>query len=298
MKTLLVTGGTGFIGREVCRHALAEGYRVRVLTRNPGAASTLLPGTTTVAAAAQAFEQPVDVVVNLAGEPLVGRWTARRKQRFHDSRVGLTESLVNAAEQSGHWPGVVVSGSAIGYYGPNGDQALVESSPAVDSFSHRLCSAWESAAEGFAAGGARLVLLRTGIVLDREGGALARMLPPFRLGLGGAIGSGRQWMSWIAREDLVSLIFHAIDNDRVSGPLNGTAPFPETNRDFTRTLARQLQRPTLLPMPAWAARLAFGEMADELLLASQKVLPAQAEQTGFGFRHPRLSSALAAMLAR
>lgn len=298
MKTLLITGGTGFIGRVVCRCAMEAGYRVRVLSRNPGEASRLLPGATAFSAIDQAFAEPADVLVNLAGEPLVGRWTDQRKQAFFDSRVALTEGLVAAAGNSGHWPQTVISGSAIGFYGSNGDTPLDESSPGVDCFSHRLCAAWERAAHPFADKGARLVLLRTGIVLDREGGALQRMLPPFRMGLGGRIGSGRQWMSWVTRSDLVSLILHAIDHDGVEGPLNGTAPEPVSNRDFTRALARQLHRPAFMSMPAPLVRLAFGEMADELLLASQKVLPGLALSTGFGFGQATLLQALGDLLER
>lgn len=291
MKTLLITGGTGFIGREVCRQALASGYRVRVLSRNPDKAKRLLPGVSTFSAIDQAFTEPVDILINLAGAPLISRWTARRKQVIFDSRVGLTEQLVVAA-CAGHSPRTVISGSAVGFYGPHGDVALDESSPGVDSFSHRLCAAWERAARPFGDQGARLVWLRTGVVIDRGGAILQRMLPPFRMGLGGRIGQGDQWMSWVSRSDLVSLIFYAIDHDSVEGPLNGTAPEPVSNRDFTNMLARELRLPSFMAVPAPMARLVFGEMADELLLVDQRVLPGRALSTGFRFGHMSLPQAL------
>lgn len=298
MKTLLITGGTGFIGRVVCQRALAAGYRVTVLSRTPGEACRQLPGVTAFSDISQAFSEPVDVLVNLAGESLFTRWTASRKKAFYESRVELTRQLVASAERSGFWPGIVISGSAVGFYGPdNGDKRLSESSPGVDSFSHQLCHAWEQAASGFAKRGARVVTLRTGIVLDEDGGALRTMLLPFRLGLAGRIGSGEQWMSWITRSDHVSMIFHAIEHEDLEGPLNATAPEPVTNKAFTQALARQLHRPAVVPLPAIMVRVILGEMGDELLLASQRVLPVKALDSGFQFEHPTLAQALSAVLS-
>lgn len=299
MKSLLVTGGTGFIGRMLCQRALAAGYRVKVLSRNPGEASRQLPGITAFSKISQAFSEPVDVVVNLAGESLFTRWTTSRKKAFYESRVELTRQLVSSAKRTGLWPATVISGSAVGFYGPaNGDTRLSESSPGVDSFSHQLCNAWEQAALGFARQGTRVVLLRTGIVLDSQGGALRTMLLPFRLGLAGRIGSGEQWMSWITRADHVSMIFHVMGHETLEGPLNATAPEPVTNQQFTETLARQLHRPAVIPLPAGVVRLLMGEMGDELLLASQRVLPIKAVERGFQFEHPTLPQALRAVLAR
>lgn len=298
MKTLLITGGTGFIGRMLTQRALAAGYRVRVLSRDPDKARRQLPGISAFSDIGQAFAEPADVLVNLAGESLFARWTEARKKAFYDSRIGLTRQLVASAERHGRWPDTVISGSAVGFYGPdNGDARLTESSPGVDSFSHQLCHAWEQAASDFAREGSRLVLLRTGIVLDKEGGALRTMLLPFRLGLAGRIGSGRQWMSWISRTDHVSLMLYAMEHEQLEGPLNATAPEPVTNREFTQTLARQLRRPALIPLPAPVVRGVLGEMGDELLLASQRVVPAKALESGFRFEHPTLTQALRTALA-
>ena len=298
MKNLLITGGTGFIGRMLTQRALAAGYRVRVLSRNPEKARRQLPGVSAFSDISQAFSEPTDVLVNLAGESLFARWSESRKKAFYDSRVGLTRQLVASAERHGLWPDTVISGSAVGFYGPdNGDARLTEDSPGVDSFSHQLCHAWEQAASGFARGGSRLVLLRTGIVLDKEGGALRTMLLPFRLGLAGRIGSGRQWMSWISRADHVNLMLYAMEHAHLEGPLNATAPEPATNHEFTQTLARQLRRPALIPLPAAVVRVALGEMGEELLLASQRVVPAKALDSGFRFEHPTLAQALSAALA-
>jgi uncharacterized protein (TIGR01777 family) len=193
-------------------------------------------------------------------------------------------------------PSVVVSGSAVGWYGSRGDESLTESSPAAPAFTHRVCEAWEREAMAIASLGPRVVLLRTGLVLGVEGGLLARLLMPFEFGLGGRIGSGRQWMSWISRDDLVRLICHAIATPSLNGPVNGTAPEPVRNADFAASLARQLRRPAILPLPALPLRRLGGDFAEEMLLGGQRVLPEKALASGFTFRHARLDSALGSIL--
>ncbi|MEG2804169.1 TIGR01777 family oxidoreductase [Stenotrophomonas sp.] len=289
---ILITGGTGFIGRPLCTALLAAGHGVHVLTRRPGAPPP--PGVYYIGRLDDVG--PVQAVVNLAGEPLTdGRWTQARKQAFHASRIGTTRALLAWMQALPTPPQVLVSGSAIGYYGPRDGTPLDEASAPGDDFAAMLCRQWE--AEAFKADeiGVRTCVVRTGIVLDRDGGALARMLPPFRLGLGGPMGDGRQWMSWIHREDLVGLILWLLANDAARGAYNGTAPGTLTNADFARTLAKVLGRPALLTTPAFALKLAFGEMA-QLLLTGQNVQPVRALDGGYRFQYPTLDGALEAIL--
>jgi hypothetical protein len=240
----------------------------------------------------------MDAVVHLAGESIAaGRWNATRKSRILNSRVAGTQWVAASIARTNPKPRVLVSSSATGYYGDRGDEVLTESSPLGTGFLAEVGRQWEAAAQP-AAAVTRLVWLRTGIVLSREGGALAKMLLPFRLGLGGRIGSGRQWMSWITLDDLVALIEHALARNALRGAVNGVTPNPVTNREFTRTLGRVLHRPTLFSMPAFAARAAFGAMGQELLLAGQRVQPAAALASGFQFRYPDLQPALEHALGR
>lgn len=293
---ILLTGGTGFIGRALCARLLAGGHRLTVWSRCPAAARQLLPGVSVIEDLAEAGE--IEAVVNLAGEPLVGRrWDARRKQAIRDSRLGTTAKLLRWMTPQLRRPHVLVSGSAIGYYGAHGDSLLDESSAAGDDFAAALCRDWEHAAMQAEDLGLRVCRLRTGIVLGADGGALGKMLPPFRWGLGGPMGDGRQWMSWIHREDLIALIQWLLEQDGAGGAYNGTAPEPARNRDFARTLGRVLHRPALLPAPAPLLRLAFGEGA-RLLLTGQRVLPMHALVEGFRFRFPDLEDALRDLLAR
>ncbi|MGN6225084.1 TIGR01777 family oxidoreductase [Pseudoxanthomonas sp.] len=293
---ILLTGGTGFIGRALCARLLAGGHRLTVWSRRPAAARQLLPGVSVIEDLAEAGE--IEAVVNLAGEPLVGRrWDARRKQAIRDSRLGTTAKLLRWMAPQLRRPHVLVSGSAIGYYGAHGDSLLDESSAAGDDFAATLCRDWEHAAMQAEDLGLRVCRLRTGIVLGADGGALGKMLPPFRWGLGGPMGDGRQWMSWIHREDLIALIQWLLEQDGAGGAYNGTAPEPVRNRDFARTLGRVLHRPALLPAPAPLLRLAFGEGA-RLLLTGQRVLPMHALVEGFRFRFPDLEDALRDLLAR
>lgn len=289
---ILVTGGTGFIGRRLCAQLLAQGHAVTVLTRHPG--RNAVAGAHSVARLDDVG--PVQAVVNLAGEPITqGRWTPARKQALLDSRLGTTRALLTWMEGLPERPQVLVSGSAIGYYGPRGDEVLDEAASPGHDFAAMLCRQWEAEAFKAEGLGVRTCVLRTGIVLDRDGGALARMLPPFRLGAGGPMGDGRQWMSWIHREDLMGLIVWLLEHDAARGAYNGTAPEALTNAAFARTLAAALHRPALITTPAFALKLAFGEMAG-LLLTGQHVVPARALQDGYRFQFPALAQALHAIL--
>ena len=291
----LITGGSGFIGSALCRSLVADGHRATVLTRNPARARPRLPAHVGLVEALDAVDD-VDAIVNLAGENLAaGRWTAKRKRAFFDSRVGTTRRLLEWIARQQRKPRVLVSGSAIGWYGPCGDEELSEESPSGTDFSAGLCRAWEAEAIKAEAFGVRVCRVRTGIVLDRDGGALKKMLLPFRLGIGGRMGDGRQWMSWIARSDLVALLRWLAEGADASGAYNGTAPTPVRNAEFARTLASALHRPALLATPALALKLLFGEMAD-LLLTGQRVLPVRATASGFHFRYPDLASALGAIV--
>lgn len=298
---VLVTGGTGFIGRPLCRALAGAGHEVAVLTRDPArAARRMEDGVRLVGW--QGFRGPTqeltaelgraEVVVNLAGAPIADRrWSSQVKHELRASREGTTSALVTACAKLTQRPVLLVSASAIGYYGPRGDDILTEDSPSGAGFLASLCREWEGAARAAERLGIRVALVRIGVVLGRGGGALAKMLPAFKLGLGGPLGSGCQWMSWIHVDDLVPL-FRLVMEQAPSGPLNATAPGPVTNRDFARTLARVLGRPAWVRTPGFVLKLLLGEMAEELLLTGQRVLPARAEALGFRFRHASLPAAL------
>ena len=288
---VLLTGGTGFIGVPLCHQLLRTGHTLSVLTRDPDRARTQVPAAVRVLASLDEARD-VEAVVNLAGEPLMaGRWNADRKAGFRRSRLGTTQALIAWMARQSARPRVLVSGSAIGYYGPRDDEALDESAAPGDDFAAQLCRDWETEAMQAEGLDVRTCRLRTGIVLAADGGALAKMLPPFRLGAGGPMGDGRQWMSWIHRDDLVRMIAWLLDSDRAGGAYNGTAPEPVTNRGFARTLGRALHRPAVLPTPGFLLKAGFGEMA-QLLLTGQRVLPAHALAEGFAFRFPSLDNAL------
>ena len=292
----LITGGSGFIGSALCRSLIADGHRVTVLTRDIERARTRVPEAVFLIDRLD-FAEDVGAVVNLAGENLAGgRWTSARKHEFVGSRIGTTKRLLDWIERQERAPGVLVSGSAIGWYGPAGDEELDEDADAGNDFSAHLCRDWEAEAVKAEALGVRVCRLRTGIVLGTEGGALRKMLLPFRAGIGGRMGSGRHWMSWIARADIVALIRWLIDHDSARGAYNGTAPAAVTNAEFARALGAALHRPTVLPTPAFALRLLFGEMAD-ILLTGQRVVPKRATAEGFKFKYPELPSALSSVLA-
>jgi uncharacterized protein len=296
--TVLVTGATGFIGRRIVEALAAAGHQAIVLARDPAKAARLPPPFRLVSSLDQIpSETRIDAIVNLAGEPIADRlWTAARRRRILASRLRMTRAVVRLIARLERPPAVLVSGSAVGWYGLWGDEALTEFDGGKACFTHRMCAAWERAAKAAEHHGVRVVRLRIGLVLGTEGGMLARLLTPFELGLGGRIGDGRQWMSWIERDDLVRLIAHVIATPSLTGAVNATAPAPVTNRTFTQELARALHRPAFLPVPAAPLHRLAGDLADELLLGGQRVLPDKAEASGFVFRHPVLRHALSALL--
>jgi len=292
---ILVSGSRGLVGSALVPFLTAQGHQV-VRLRRGGAvvdqgAARWDPATGAIDESACA---DADAVVHLAGENLAaGRWTAERKRRILSSRADVTKRLCETLARMTQPPHVLVSASAVGYYGSRGDELLDESSNGGSGFLADVCRAWEEATRPASAAGIRTVNLRLGMVLSGRGGALARMLLPFRIGLGGAMGSGRQYVSWIAIDDLVSIIHHVIAAEELSGPVNAVAPEPLTNREFARTLARVLRRPAVVTIPAFALRLLFGEMAGGVLLSSTRVVPERLLNSGYIFQHRDLESALA-----
>lgn len=297
-QTVLVTGATGFIGRRLIQALVESGHTVIAHVRHPNPESLGMRPLTLVTVLDQVgSETRIDAIVNLAGEPIAnGLWTKAKRARILSSRLDMTKAVVDLIARLEQKPKVLVSGSAIGWYGLWSDEPLDETATSHDCFSHELCEAWEEAARGAEAHGVRVVALRTGLVLGTEGGMLANMLTPFEFGLGGRFGSGKQWMSWIGRDDLVRLIAHAVVTPEISGALNGTAPEPVTNAQLVATLARALNRPAFMHAPASLLERLGGDLARELLLGGQKVLPKRALETGFAFETPRLEMLLAAIL--
>lgn len=297
---VLVTGATGFIGQAVTRRLIERGDRPIVLTRDPHRARWLFgPHVEAVETLdAIAADDSIDAVINLAGEPVIGLpWTRGRRRKILQSRVGTTEALVGLMERLTRKPAVLVSGSAIGFYGRRGDEDLTEADGPREGFMSELCREWEDAAVKAEALGVRVCRLRIGLVLGNDGGAFPQFSLPARLGLGAVFGNGRQWMSWIHKRDLVSLILFAMDTAEAEGAINATAPEPVTNRAFTKALGARLKRPALLWIPGWCLRLAMGEMAD-LFVAGQKVLPEKALALHFAFDRPNLELALEELLPK
>ncbi len=294
-----VTGASGFIGGLLTRKLLETGHAVHVLGRQLSA--SLPPEVQFSEWRSMDAEPPAeslasaDAVVHLAGEPVAQRWTAEARRRIRDSRANGTGNLVQALSKLSSRPSVLVSASAVGYYGPHGDEILIETAPPGDDFLSRVSMEWEQAALAAEALGIRVVLPRIGMVLGK-GGALTRMLPPFRFGLGGRLGSGKQWMSWIHVQDLINLILFALTTAGLRGPVNATAPHPVTNAEFTHALAAVLHRPAIFFVPRIALELALGEMAT-MVLTGQRVIPGAAEAAGFRFQYPDLAPALADLLA-
>jgi uncharacterized protein (TIGR01777 family) len=297
-RHLLVTGATGFVGRRLVEALAAAGHDVTVLTRAPRETEGLRPPFRVVTSLDQiASDSAPDAIVNLAGEPIAdGLWTGERRRRILRSRVRVTREVVWLIARLDKRPEVLISGSAVGWYGLWQDEALTEFDGGKACFTHRVCEAWERAAARARPLGVRVVPLRIGLVLGTGGGLLSRLLAPFEYGLGGPIGQGMQWMSWIERDDLVRLIVHIVATPSITGPVNATAPEPVRNAAFAQALGRALNRPARLrPPAAWLHRFA-GAFADELLIGGQRVLPAKAEDSGFAFRHATLASALGAIL--
>ncbi len=307
---IIVTGATGFIGTRLVERLHQKGEQITILVRNPQNAARLFtsdqfPNVTIVKCdpvnenASDALSHPwcdalegCDALINLAGAPIAGeRWTSRTRQQILDSRVITTKALINALGKFAVKPKVMISGSAIGYYGTDPAQTFEEYNFNGNDFPAQVCREWEAAAAPAKELGIRLVILRTGIVMGATGGALAKILPIFQLGAGGILGTGQQWFSWIHRDDLVNLILTCLTDDRYMGPVNGTAPTPVTNREFTATLAQVLGKLAILPTPAVVLNLVFGESAN-LLLEGQRVIPRKAIANGFSFQYPDIKSAL------
>jgi uncharacterized protein (TIGR01777 family) len=299
---ILITGATGFVGRRLCEMLHQAGHTVRALSRDSVAAKQGIPLLKEVfpwnplqeLPPLQAFEG-CDAVINLAGESIAGRWTAPKKQLIRDSRVLGTKNLVNALAQLSSRPKVLISASAIGYYGDRGEETLTEDAAPGSDFLAQVCRDWENEALKAESLGMRVVRLRIGLVLGRGGGTLQALLPLFRVGLGGPLGSGRQWWSWIHRDDLCRLIVQILANESISGPVNATAPQPVRQKEFAQVLGRVLRRPAFLPTPAFALKIALGEFADGIL-ASQRALPRRAQEMGYRFQFEELEGALREIL--
>jgi uncharacterized protein (TIGR01777 family) len=296
-QTVLVTGATGFIGSRLVAALAGSGHQVIALVRNPAKLEMVPPFTVVTSLDQVSADARIDAIVNLAGEPIGnGLWTDAKRRTIIESRINMTADVIKLIARLEQKPAVLVSGSAVGWYGLWQDQPLTESAKSHACFSHELCEVWEAAARGAQALGVRVVCLRIGLVLGTDGGFITRMLTPFEFGLGGRLGSGRQWMSWIERDDLVRLIAHAVAKPDISGPINATAPIPVTNRKFTEELGRRLGRPAIFRIPAALLHGMAGDLADELLLGGQRVIPNKALSSGFVFRHETLRSAFEAIL--
>jgi uncharacterized protein (TIGR01777 family) len=300
---IIIAGGTGFLGRPLGEALARDGHEIVVLSRHAPANGTGTAQPSGVSWAPDGRIGPwanvVDgagAIVNLAGEPIAAkRWTAAQKQRILDSRVLATRSLVAAINRAARPPSVFVSGSAVGYYGPLGDETADENHAAGTDFLADVCSKWEEEAGRVRAMGTRLVCIRTGLVLERDGGALPKMLPPFWFGMGGPVGSGRQYWPWIHRADWIGLVRWAIASTTATGAFNVSAPQPVTNAEFARALGRAVHRPAFMPAPGLAMKIVLGEMADALLLSGQRAVPAKAEALGFTFRYKTIDDALRAI---
>ena len=303
----LVTGGSGFIGTELIKQLLLENHDVTVLTRDEVKTANHFAsimknekqqnyGKVKTINSLDLLNPEIsfDVVINLAGQGIADkRWTSDVKQQLIDSRINITKALFDYVKEALVKPDVFISGSALGYYGLHEDDNKIDESGATDdSFSSKICQLWEAEAQKIEALGIRTCYLRTGIVLGKNGGALGKMLPPFKFGLGGPIGDGKQWMSWIHIEDIVGIIRYAVEHEQINGAINGTAPEPVTNKVFSITLGKVLKRPAFLPMPAFVMKLIFGQMAEELLLSGQRVLPDKISKAGYSFKFKNLEGAL------
>jgi uncharacterized protein (TIGR01777 family) len=297
---ILLTGGTGLIGRQLCRHWSGQGHRLTVWSRKPEkVAKTCGAQVRGIARLEDLGQEPGDAIVNRAGAPIADRpWTHKRKALLWSSRITLTETLLAWLESREQKPRVLISGSAVGWYGDGGERELTEDSgPVSEDFASQLCIAWEETAQRAEALGIRVILIRTGLVLSAEGGFLSRLLLPFKLGLGGPIGNGRQWMPWIHIDDQIALIDFLLHRNEASGPYNACAPKPVRNREFAKTLGSVLHRPAFMPMPAFALKIGLGELS-LLLLGGQRATPVRLLQAGFTFQFTDLRAALDDLSAR
>ena len=294
---ILVSGASGPIGAALLPSLKAQGSAVTCLVRGSATGKDQIlwdPSRPLSPDSVSGF----DAVIHLAGESIVGRWTDAKKRRILDSRAQGTGHLAEAAAKAAQPPRVFISASAVGFYGNRGDEILREDSPSGTGFAAEVCRQWEAATQPAANAGIRTAQLRIGVVMSADGGALPKMLPAFRLGLGGRLGNGRQWWTWVSVRDVVGAIHHVLNNESLSGPVNTVAPIPVTNTEFTSILASVLNRLAIFPLPAFAVRLIFGEMGEELFLGSQRVEPAKLAATGYQFQHPDLGNALKVILQR
>ena len=290
---ILITGGTGFIGFALCEYFAKMGNTISVLTRH--STNKALPANVTLLNDLSLNAQPFDVIINLAGEPLSKkRWNGAFKQKIYDSRINMTNLVIDYIKKCPVKPKVLLSASAIGFYGDSLDEIFnEESKPVHETFAHKLCLDWEENAYKAKNYNIRVCTLRLGLVLEKHGGILAEMAPLFKFGLGATIGHGNQWMSWVHLDDVVGIIDFLIQHLELSGPFNITAPSPVSHKEFTKMLAKQLKRPSFLHIPRSIAKIAFGEMADALLLSGQNVVPCRIRNAGYIFKHPTLKNALA-----
>jgi uncharacterized protein (TIGR01777 family) len=296
---ILISGSHGLVGTAFIKSLETDGHEIFRLVRHYPNSEAEIEWSPDRYSIQLARIEGFDAVVNLAGESIAeGRWTDEKKRRIRESRVKGTKLLGDALANLAKPPKTFICASAIGYYGNRGDETLTESSAPGDDFLAEVCVEWEKATALATEKGIRVVNARFGIILDAHGGALAKMLPPFRMGIGGKIGSGKQWMSWIALDDVVGGLKFALANETLRGPVNFVAPNPVTNSEFTRTLGKALSRPTLFPIPAFGVRLLFGEMADALLLSSQRVEPQRLKATGYEFQYSQLQTALSHALQK
>jgi uncharacterized protein len=292
---VLISGASGPIGAVLLRALKARGCTVTRLVRDGVSGSDQIswnPAQPLSPDSVSGF----DVVIHLAGESIVGRWTGAKKRRILDSRRQGAAHLAEAVAKAAHRPRVFISASAVGYYGDRGEEILREESASGSGFLAEVCRQWEAAVQPVAAAGIRAVQMRLGVVMSAEGGALQKMLLPFRLGLGGRLGDGSQWWSWVSADDVAGAIQHVMDHQELQGPVNTVSPNPVTNVEFTKALAAVLKRRAIFPMPEFAVRLVFGEMGEELFLASERVAPAKLTASGYQFKHPELREALEAIL--
>jgi uncharacterized protein len=292
---VLVTGASGLLGRALVPSLKARGFEVSRLVREAAGTSDQIHWNPARPLSPEAISG-FDAVIHLAGESVVGRWGNAKKSKIRDSRVGGTRTLTHALAMAEERPRVLITGSAIGYYGDRADEILNEKSASGAGFLADVCREWEAASQPAVDAGIRTVQIRTGIVLSSEGGALQKMLTPFRMGVGGRVGSGRQWMSWIYIQDWIGSVHHILKNDLLQGPVNLVAPKPVQNAEFTETLASVLSRPAIFPVPAFAIKTLFGQMGEEVLLASQRVEPARLVTSGYPFQCSDLRKALEALL--
>ena len=294
---ILISGATGLVGTELTSFLTTDGHTCSALTRTRKEDSDIVWDPSKGELETERLSE-FDTIVHLAGEPIVGRWSEKKKARIKESRVAGTKLLCEALAALDQPPKVLVSASAIGFYGNRGDEELTEESTSGDLFLSEVCKEWEEACAPAVEKGIRVVNPRIGVVLSPKGGALTAMLTPFKLCAGGIIGSGKQWMSWLTLDEAAGILHHCLVTESLHGPVNMVSPNPVTNKEFTKTLGRVLSRPTIFPMPSFAARLMFGKMADELLLASTRVLPKKLQETGYDFRHTDLEAGLRHILGK